>query len=428
MIHKTLDSGLKVALIPMPGVKSVTVLAMVGVGSRFEDKSKNGISHFLEHMVFKGTDKWPEAADLAQTVDGVGAEFNAYTGKEYTAFYVKSASRHLNMALDVISDMMYTARLRADDLEREKGVIVEEINMYNDLPQRRVADLFDRAMYGDVGLGRKIDGEKEIVKSFTRDDFLTHIKTWYGLENVTVVVAGDSESLSDQEKIIGEIDKAFSKAGDRRKLLGIKRLETKPSEKERLVVEFKKSDQAHVVMGFPGWKITHPKRTVLSILSVIMGGNMSSRLFIEVREKRGLAYYSRAEVDRYLDTGAVGAAMGVDVKRVEEAIKVAKNVFMEVVEDGANKITEEELNRAKEFLAGSIILDMEDSRSVAEYWAVRMTQNDELIDPDAMIERVRKVTREEVVAVAKELFDPKKLVLTIIGPYKNQLKFVKLLE
>jgi predicted Zn-dependent peptidase len=379
-------------------------------------------------MVFKGTKKWPTALDLAAAVDSIGAEFNAFTGKEYTGFYVKSDSRHVDLALDVISDMIYTAILREEDLEREKGVIVEEINMYNDLPQRKVGEIYERAIYGNSGLGRRIDGERDIVKSFVREDFTNHLMSWYGPKNVCVIMAGDADKLKDENKIATQVEELFSKGELKFKANGEKKLGIARDDKNWLAVEHKDSDQAHLVIGFPGIGFTDKRRYALSILSVLMGGNMSSRLFTEIREKRGLAYYSRSDVDRYMDTGSVGAVEGVDTKRVEEAIKVTMEVFNDVKSNGENKITDEEIARSKEFLAGSMILDMEDSRSVAEYWASKITLGDELIDIDEVIKRIKQVTKEEVVAVANELLDFNKLVLAVVGPYKEKDKFEKLIS
>lgn len=425
--QKTLESGLRIILVPMESVKSVTAMALVAVGSRYEDKDKNGISHFLEHMVFKGTEKWPTAFDLSQAVDGIGAEFNAFTSKEYTGFYIKSASRHLPYALSVLSDMLYTPKLRPTDLEREKGVIVEEINMYNDLPQRKVADLFDKSMYGDVGLGRRIDGEKEIVKSFTRKDFVDHLEAWYGLDNTVLVISGDAKELN-RRGLMDEIEEYFSKGSvygltTARRVLGFEF----PGEIS-VTVNSKESDQAHFIMGFPGYSLTHPRRYALTLLSVIMGGNMSSRLFTEVREKRGLAYYSRIDVDRFSDTGSIAAVEGVDVNRVDEAMTVTLDVFEDVASDGKKGITEEELVRAKEYLAGSLILSLEGSRNMAQFWGMRAVLGDEVISPEEVLKKMRAVTREEVVAVAKELFDPKKLVFTIVGPFEDRDKFEQIVR
>lgn len=426
-IHKQ-RTGLKVVISPMPGVKSVTALALIGVGSRFEAKAKNGISHFLEHMVFKGTAKWPKALDLSIAVDGIGADFNAFTGKEYTGFYVKSASRHLKHSLDVLTDMLYTCKLRTSDIEREKGVIVEEINMYNDLPQRKVSDLFEMSMYGDVGLGRRIDGDKQVVRSFSRQDFVDHLQDWYGEDNTCLALAGDSKVLSNTDSVLNLVREFFDKGRDYGSTTKEKTLGFKESGEVQVTVHTKQSDQAHFVMGFPSYPLAHPKRYALSLLSVILGGNMSSRLFTEVREKRGLAYYARVDVDRYLDTGALAAAEGVDVTRVNEAVTTTMKVFEDAATDGARKITEEELIRAKEYLAGSLTLSMEGSRNTAQYWATRIVLGDEVITPEEVLKQLRATTRDEVVEVAKDIIKPDKLVFALVGPFTDDSKFGTLIK
>ncbi len=425
--HHTLPSGLQVVLAPMGGVKSVTCLAMVGVGSRYETKKKNGLSHFVEHMVFKGSDKWPSAHDLSKAVDGIGADFNAFTGKEYTGFYIKSASAHVNLSLDMLSDMLYTSKFRKEDLEREKGVIAEEINMYNDLPQRKVGDLFDEAMYGDYGLGRRIDGTHKAIRAFERKDFMDHLKDWYGLDNTCVVVAGD-ESVVGGEGLLKVIEGYFKK-GEKLGPTEVNKVHGFAEHGDvQVTVHTKQSDQAHFVLGFPSYPQNHADRYPLSVLSIIYGGNMSSRLFTEIREKRGLAYYSRIDVDRYADVGSIAAACGVDVNRVDEAVKVTMDVFDDVAEDGKNKVTEEELERAKEYLCGSLTLSLETSRNVAQYWAQRVTLHDEVIEPDEVLAKVRAVTREDVVRVAKDLINPEKQVFALVGPFEDGGKFSRLLR
>ena len=420
----TLKSGLRVVVAPVPGVESVTALAMVGVGSRFEDKNKNGICHFLEHLVFKGTAKWPEAFDLSSAVDSIGADFNAFTGKEYTGFYVKSAGVHLEFALDVLSDMLCAPQLREVDLEREKGVVIEEINMYNDLPQRQVGDEFDSLIYGEVGLGRRIDGEREIVRGFTRDDFLEHRKRWYGLNNVVVVVSGSKKALDGLGK---KVEEYFAKGEELGRVDGERVLGFESQEDRRVRVVYKDSDQAHFILGYPGLALTHPDRYVLGVLSVVLGGNMSSRLFNEVREKRGLAYYTHCDVDRYIDTGSIAVAEGVDVKRIDEAVRVSLGVFEEVAGDGEKGVSEEELTKAKDYLAGKMVLSLEDSRSLAQFWGGRLVTGDEIIEPLEVIEKIRSVGRDDVARVAGELLaERKKLNFSLVGPYKDEERFVKL--
>jgi predicted Zn-dependent peptidase len=276
-------------------------------------------------MVFKGTENYPTPKALAEAVDAVGAEFNAFTSKEYTGYYVKAASSHIPLALDVLSDMLLTPRLLEDDIEREKGVIIEELNMYEDTPARHIGDVFEQLMFAGSDLGRDIIGTKETIRGITRQNFVDYIAQWYGLGNMVVTIAGDADVLK-KPSLLKEIDKAFSKKGDigERKNGGKRILGNVLSKKSQVKIEHKKTEQAHFVMCVPGLERGHKDRFVLGVLSVLFGGNMSSRLFTEVREKRGLCYYVRADGDSYHDIGNFGASAGVDPKRVDEAVKVVR--------------------------------------------------------------------------------------------------------
>ena len=427
-----LSNGLTLLCIPMKGVQSVTVLALVNTGSRYEKPAWGGISHFLEHMVFKGTEKYPTAQDLAAAVDAVGAEFNAFTSKEYTGYYVKAASEHMPLAIDVVSDMLLTPTLRKDDLDREKGVIVEEINMYNDTPMRHIGDIFEQVLFAGSPLGRDIIGTKETVRGLSREDFVAYVKEWYGLGNVVLTVAGDATVVGG-DSIVRDIEHAFSKKSDtsNRKNGGKRALKTftkKLFAGERVKVEYKKTDQAHFIMAVPGITRTDPQRYALEVLSAIFGGNMSSRLFTEVREKRGLCYYVRSDLDYYHDTGMFGASAGVDPTRVEEAIRVVREEFFHLLDtQGPRVITESELQRAKDYMTGSTILDMEDTKSVANHYGATQLLTGKTETVEEELEKIRAVQLADVRAIAKKLIDEKRLYFVMIGPFEKQEKFAKLM-
>lgn len=439
-----LASGLRVISVPMDGVGSVCVMALVGVGSRYEPKRLNGMSHFLEHMPFKGTAKWPTSMDLSSAVDSIGAEFNAFTSKEYTGFYVKSTAKQMEFDMDVVSDLLYAPRLKATDIAMEKGVIAEEIKMYNDMPKAKVSHVFDRLMYGDNGLGRRIDGLVKTIQAFERTDFVEWRKQWYGLDNVVVVVAGaitqntnnqspttkQSRNSNDQNsKLIDLVGEYFEgKARGFGKRSGEKVLGYEAQEGIRCQVEYMKSDQAHLVLGFPALAQGHPDRYALAVLSNILGGSMSSRLFSEVREKRGLAYYVYTDIDRYADTGCLAVAAGVDTKRISEAMKAIFGVLAGVADGGRAKITEAEVRRAQEYFAGSMVLSLEGSRSQAQYWGLRAVLDDDVIGPDEMIRRVRAVTAADVERVAGDVLKAGMMNLAVVGPYKDGAKLEKLLK
>ncbi len=427
-IHKRLANGLNVILAPLQ-TKSVTVLAMVGTGSRFETAKTSGISHFLEHMVFKGTKNYPSARELSGAVDSVGAEFNAFTSKEYTGYYVKAAGEHVHLALDVVSDMLLTPILGTEEMEREKGVIVEEIHMYEDTPARHIGDLFERMMFAGSALGRDIIGTEKTVRSFSRETFSTHLEQWYGLSNVVLAVAGDDSVVTNE--LLTQISQLFEKQHSKREHKETPEIIQKIrgnslTTGKRIHVEYKDTQQAHFVMAFEGLQRKDPDQYAATILSTLLGGNMSSRLFTEVREKRGLCYYVRADDDSYHDVGIFGASAGVDPSRVEEAVKVVREQLHLVTEEsGASAITEEEVVKAKNHAIGSTILHMEDSMSIAQFYAGRKLLRGEIIEPEDELNRLRDVTFDDVRRVAKRLCNQEKIYFSIIGPYKDEGLFEK---
>lgn len=425
----TFSTGLTVICVPMPSVKSATVLAMVRAGSRFEQENWAGISHFLEHMVFKGTEKYPNAQVLSSTIDTIGAEFNAFTSKDFTGYYVKAASTHLPIALDIISDMLLTPKLRNEDLEREKGVIVEELRMYEDTPYRHIGDVFEQVVFDGSTLGRDIIGSVETIRSLKRENFKEYLNNWYGLGNVVVVVAGDSRVIQ-KKTFLSTVETFFSKGKDKRKNGEPEYPHGGPYARgKNVLVQYKKTEQAHFILGFQGLKRNDTDEYALAILSALFGGFMSSRLFTEVREKRGLCYYVRSDVDSYDDAGIFSAAAGVDKDRVDEAVKVVKDEFTHLLDTvGKRKITAAEVARAKEHIMGSTVLSIEDSQNVALFYAKKHILTHELLSIDEVLERIQKVTLQDVQRVAKRLLNNAKPYFAIIGPYEDVSRFEKLLQ
>jgi len=430
---QTLANGLPILRIPMPGVKSVTVLVLANTGSRYEHSKQFGIAHFFEHLVFKGSQNYPTAQALATTVDGVGADFNAFTSKEYTGYYVKAASRHLELALDVVSDMLLTPKLRQEDIDREKNVIIEEIHMYEDTPAQYVGNLFDRMAFAGSGLSHDIIGSAETVAQLTSVDFQGFLKQWYGLPNLLLVIAGD-ESVVSSKAILDQVQQAFSKqdpqtAARITKKVAVTEKLTKNSYADQFFhLENKATEQAHFVLGWPGLNRFSDDRYALSLLNIILGANMSSRLFTEVREKRGLAYYVRSEVNSYHDTGLFGAAVGADPKRVEEALEVTIKEFTKLVDETATlSVKADELARAKEYVAGKMALSYENPQMMAQYYGLKQLLMDEIETLDEALIKLKAVTLDEIQAVAKKIIQPGQLRLAIIGPFKDEDKFKKYL-
>lgn len=415
----TLENGLRIITVPMPQVKSVTALILVGAGSRYETKETNGIAHFAEHMFFKGTKKRPTAHSISVTIDGIGGVLNAFTGQEYTGFWVKAAAAHLNLALDVLTDMIRNSKFDPKEINRERGVIIEENNLYLDTPFQYVGDLFMQILYGDHPLGWDIAGQKKVVRKVGRQDFLSYLNSLYHPNNTVVSLAGDldgSGAEKEVEKFLGKLKKTkpISFEPFRRSQKG-----------PRLKLKFKKTDQAHFCLGFPAYPIGHKDRYALSVLNSVLGVGMSSRLFIEVRERRGLAYYCRSNVSEYLDTGFLVAQSGVDLKRTNEAIKVVLNEFDKL---RSRKVAIKELAKAKEIIKGRLVLGLEDSYMVAQFFGGQELLMKKIRTPEQVIKKIEAVTAADVKRVACDIFKNEKLNLAVIGPFKDKGKFENILR
>jgi len=429
----TLKNGLRLITVPMPQMESVTVMVGVGAGSRYETKKVNGLFHFIEHMAFKGTKKRPTTLAIASEVDGAGGEFNAFTDKEFTGYYLKLASKHTKLAFDILSDMLTNSLFKPEEIEREKGVIIEEINMYEDTPIRRIWDVFIRLLYGDNPMGWDIAGESRIIKAIKRQDFLRCIDRLYYPENMVVAVAGklnDKEIKNMTENFFSSLRAAARQSagsGDARRKAGqkvTKSIKIKQNQ-PRLKLINKTTEQGHFCLGVPGYNLFHKDRFALGILAAILGGGMSSRLFLEIREKRGLAYYVGSEVDYYTDSGFLLNRAGVRLEKIQEAIKI---VLEELANLTSKKVSQKELNKAKEFTKGGLILALEDSKNIANRYAAQLILEGQVRTPEQTLKLINKVTVEDVQRVAKDIFKPQKLNLAIIGPYKEETRFKKLLK
>jgi predicted Zn-dependent peptidase len=379
-----LPNGLRVIVVPIDDVESVTSLVMVGAGSRYETRKNNGISHFLEHMAFKGTKKRPTAREIATLIDGIGAESNAFTGKEVTGYYIKSAATHVNTTLDVLSDILAHSELSQDEINRERGVIIEEINLYEDTPMRKIYDVFEDLMYGDTPMGWDIAGTKNVINSINRADFVSYMNSLYSADNMTVVVAGKV----DEAKVKADITKFFSP------LKKFKTFKPEPvmesQDKPEVRIKHKKSEQAHFAVGVRTSGLQdETDRYPLSILSSILGGGMSSRLFYEVRERKGLAYYVRSYSEKYADVGYLASFAGVDPKRVDDAIQTVVEEYQKIQKKG--EITEDEVKKAKEFVKGHFILELEDTKSIATHYASEELLEREIKNPDEIMKKLDEI-------------------------------------
>lgn len=414
-----LKNGLRVLTVPVEGTQTVTVIVMVGVGSRYEAEIEAGLSHFVEHMFFKGTTKRPTTLDISEELDAVGGEFNAFTSKDRTLYYAKVDAKHFEVALDVVSDIFLNSKMKTKEIEKEKGTILQELNMYEDTPVRNVGDVFESLLYKGNSLGREIIGTKKTIQSFKRKEFIQYLKNFYIANNTIVCVAGKF----DEKKSLLAIEKYFSRMQKKK----IKEFfPIKYNQRRSMVkIKFKKTDQTHFILGTRAYDENHPKRFALSLLAVILGGNMSSRLFIEVREKLGLAYYVKTEVEAYADCGYLATQVGVDHKNLELAIKT---ILKEYQRMATLKTSEKELQKAKDFVRGKSLMGLEASDEVAMFFASQEIKKKKILTPSEIFAKIDKVTSIDILKVAQEIFSENKLNLAIIGPHKETKKIEDLLN
>lgn len=422
----TLPNGLRIITTPIANMESATVTIWAGVGSRHETPKINGISHFLEHMVFKGSQKRPTASDIARSVDSLGAEFNAGTSKEWTNFYIKSRVGVIDTAFDVLSDMVLNPIMRQEDIDRERGVIIEEIGMYEDTPTRHIYDLFEQVMFKGSTLGENIAGTREIIRSVNQKDFINYRNKFYHPQNLLVTVAGgvtEKQAIKLAEKYFGHLPKDSIKHKYTDTIKPFKFVQKTP----QLLLKNQKREQANLILGFVGNPRGDKTRFAESMLGAILGGGMSSRLFTEIREKRGLAYSVRSSSEHFPDTGFLQVYAGVDPKRAEEAIKVILDQLYGLV-SGIYPITDEEMIRSKEYIKGHFALSLEETEVINHFFGEEELIMGKVVTPEEVYAGIDKVTKADVLKVARNMFDKSKLSLAIIGPFKSEDKFAKLLQ
>ncbi|HET7571582.1 MAG TPA: pitrilysin family protein [Gaiellaceae bacterium] len=408
----TLDNGLRVLAADLPYAQSVTVMVMLAAGSRYETPETNGIAHFAEHMFFKGTERRPSARDISGEIDAIGGEFNAFTGKEYTGYYVKCAAEHRDVALDVLVDMLRHSRFEPDEIEREKGVIVEEMNMYFDTPRDFVGGVYEQLLYGDQPLGWDIIGRKETVRAATRETFTGYLDRWYRPARMVLGIAGRTggDVLERAQALLGDLEPA--ETGDP--------APAAPHANGRVKVFTKQSDQAHVVLGVPSYPIEHPDRYALQLLATVLGGGMSSRLFSEVRERRGLAYYVFGHNHSYTDAGSLYAQAGVDIARIDEAVATIAGELRTIA---AEPVPADELEKARSFAKGRFVLGLESPQGLIVFGLRKEVLEGRAPDPSEVLAGLDAVSGEDVSRVAAELISDERLRLAVIGPFDDAGRF-----
>jgi predicted Zn-dependent peptidase len=411
-----LDNGLRILTANLPHAQSVTCMVMLAAGSRYETPETNGIAHFSEHMFFKGTERRPNARAIAGEIDSIGGEFNAFTSKETTAYFVKCAAEHRDVALDVLVDMLRNSRFDGDEIDREKGVIVEEMNMYFDTPRDFIGGVYEELLYGDQPLGWDIIGRKETVRAATRETFMSYLDRWYHPERMVVGIAGriGDDAVARLTELLGDMPAVATGTPD----------PVQPHANGQVKVFTKQSDQAHVIAGVPSYPLAHPDRYALQMVATVLGGGMSSRLFTEVRERRGLAYYVYGVNHSYTDAGSLYSQAGVDINRIDEALTT---IISELKGMASAPVPADELEKAQNFAKGRFVLQLENPQGLIMYGLRKEVLEQRAPDPDEVLAGISAVTVEDVQRVAQDVIADDKLRLAVIGPFDDADRFDKLI-
>lgn len=410
---------MRVIVAPLRDTKAVTLLVLVKVGSRFEARNINGISHFVEHLMFKGTTKRPTALKITRELDGIGAEYNAFTSKDVTGYYIKAHIDKLPLLLDMLSDMLQHSIFNPKEIERERSVIIEEINMYEDNPLMMMEDVFEQTVWGDHPLGWNIAGPKSVIQQVTRQQLLNYYNTYYRPTNMLVAISGN---VSDT--VVDDIAQHFARTTSQKKSYSFRAVP--PVQREpHVMIKKKDTEQIQLGLGFPAYPHGHKDLYPLYLLNVILGGNMSSRLFMSIREKKGLCYFIRTSVNPYEDTGIFMVQAGLDKSRIDEAVTA---ILEELKKAKVSGVTTAELKKAREFIKGKLILDLEASDEVASWLARQMLFEKKVKTPAEMIERLEKVTVADIQRVARDVIRRERINLALIGPLDSAERFSRLLK
>ncbi len=414
-----LDNGLRLITVPKKGTKAVTVLVLVGAGSKYETKETKGISHLLEHMFFKGTKKRPSPLEVSKALDGVGGTYNAFTGEEYTGYYAKVEKSQLETAIEWVSDIFLNSTFPEQEMEKEKGVVVEEINMYNDTPMENVRILWPKLLYGDQPAGWNIAGSKESVRNIKRKNLLNYRENQYVGSNTIVCIAGN-------------IDNGNAKKLTKKYFAGVKKGKakdkTKVKEKQeapQILLENQETDQTHFCLGVRGYDINSSQKYSTQVLSNTLGGMMSSRLFVKIRGELGLAYYVKTSASSQTDTGYLVTRIGADNKKAEKAVEAVLNEYKRIRDEG---IEDQELTRSKENIKGNMALSLESSDRLGFFYAKQELLKDNIETPDDIYKKIDEVDPKKIDKVTNDIFQPSGLNLAMIGPFNNKQGFKKILN
>lgn len=421
MYKKTkLKNGARIIKVHSKNTETVTIMALFGTGSRDEKKKEQGIEHFIEHMVFKGTEKRPTAAMISKELDALGASYNAFTGKEYTGFWAKTGKKDAVIAMDIISDMLLNPKFSPKDIETEKGPIIEEINMYEDAPMRNIPSVFEDMLYSPHSLGHDQLGTVENVKNFSRKDLVNFYKKHYVAKNLVIVISGNF----NEKTIDRDMKKYFSSFNGSEKPIKLDKIQ-QAQRQPKLFIKYKKTDQTNFSLGFRAFEAGHKDEYVLDVLDTILGGNSSSRLYEVVREKEGLAYYIYSYACSYRDAGYFTIQSGVGNNKCEKAIDLILN---EIKRIKTEDILEEEIEHAKSYIRGKMAIGLESSSSIADFVATQEISTGKILTPQEKFDKINAVKATDLRRIAQEIFIEERLNFAMIGPFKNTNKFKKLLK
>ncbi len=414
-----LKNGARVILVPSHDTKACTVLVFFEVGSRYEPEALSGASHYVEHMMFKGTRKRPSTMAISRDLDSVGAEYNAFTGKDSTGYYIKLNAEKTSLAVDMLHDMLFGSTYRPEECRREREVIKEEINMYEDNPMMLSEELLEGLVY-DGTLSRPIAGTHRTMDGIDRAALLRWRDAYCVPSRMVIAVAGKIDG-----RIMKMLEAGFGRVPEPKKRPPAFASSTLRGGGPRLALKQKETEQIQFALGFPGYPYGHPKMAALSVLSVILGGGMSSRLFTQIRERRGLAYSVRTELSPYQDTGHLAIQAGLTKAKIDEGIRV---ILAELAKLAKAGVTAEELTRAKEYIKGKTVMGLEESSALADFFAKQELLQRRIETPEEKLAKIAVVSREDVRKVAREIFRDDHLSAALIGPFKDQTRFLKILH
>ncbi len=413
LTHRKLKNGMQAILVPQKGAASMTLLVYVRVGSRYEARTVNGASHFIEHLMFKGTERRRDTLAITKELDRYGAEYNAFTGKDLTAYYIKMDAAKTELAVDLLHDMLFHSRYEKKEIDRERGVIVEEINMYEDNPRMHIEDLLEETLFPESSLGWNIAGSRENVRAMSRDALTAYRDAYYVPSRMTVVVAGKIQPgiWPLLEKTFGSV-KAPKQKQDHPFVPFVAPAKlTKP-----VAFQQKKTEQVQLGLAFYGLPYGDKRQPAVALLATILGGSMSSRLFIQVRERRGLCYNIGASHQSVEDTGVFSIMAGLEKNRLDEAVKV---IWQELKRMKTTKVLHEELRRAKDHIRGKLMLAFEDSATQADWFGKQWTFQGTLLSPEERMKRIERVTAKDIQDIAKQIFRQEAMAASVIGPFED---------